>query len=158
MVASARPAEFDRHRATLEAMFGPVVMVLISEAHLHARILQLRRNRLRLWAETCVADTESCRMLQNRWFSRTLAGGLVALVLLALLWPMGVLVALTGLVVLPLVVSTLLKLAAAFARHCAAHRTGRPMFGATRAPCRSAPRSCPSWCRCFANRTWCRAL
>ena len=115
VVATARPAEFERQRPELEAVFGPVVMVLISETHLHERILNLRRNRLRLWAESCVADDESCRMLQNRWFSRTLAVLLAVIVVLAVLWPMGVLVALTGLVVLALTVSTLLKLAAAFA-------------------------------------------
>ncbi|SUZ31384.1 Beta-monoglucosyldiacylglycerol synthase [Roseibaca ekhonensis] len=115
VVASARPAEFEHHCAALESVFGPVVMVLITEAHLHDRILQLRRNRLRLWAETCVAEGESCRMLQNRWFSRALAAMLGVIALCVLLWPMGVLVGLTGVVVVALTVSTLLKLAAAFA-------------------------------------------
>lgn len=90
-------------------------MVLITEPHLHERILHLRRNRLRLWAETCVADGESCRMLQNRWFSRCLALGLAGLLVLLALAPLAVLLALTGLVVVSLTISTLLKLAAAVA-------------------------------------------
>ncbi|MBN2759163.1 MAG: glycosyltransferase [Rhodobacteraceae bacterium] len=113
LIACARPAEFDTQRPALEAVFGPVVMVLISETHLHARVLKLRRNRLRLWAETCVAEEESCRVLQNRWFSRVLACGLALIVLCAVVSPRLVLLALTGLVVVALGISTALKLASA---------------------------------------------
>ncbi|NBB97483.1 MAG: glycosyltransferase [Alphaproteobacteria bacterium] len=115
VVSCARPAEFDQHRATLEAVFGRVVMVLISEAHLHARVLDMRRSRLRLWAETCVADDESCRILQNQWFSRSLIAVSLVVLLGAILAPVGMLMALTGLVVVALSVSTFLKLLAAFA-------------------------------------------
>ena len=113
LVACARPAEFDRHRPDLEAAFGPIAMVLISETHLHERVLQLRRSRLRLWAEICVDDAESCRILHNRWFSRSLAGTILCLSVLALFAPVVVLLALTMIVVTALSISTLLKLCAA---------------------------------------------
>lgn len=115
LIACARPTDFTRHRPMLEAVFGPVVMALISETDLQDRVLKLRRNRLRLWAETCVSDEESCRVLQNRWFSRVLTLAILTLMLCALFAPMVILLAFTTLVVAALAMSTALKLAAAFA-------------------------------------------
>jgi len=135
VVACARPSEFEFHRAELEAHFGPVVMILISETHLHERVLQVRRNRLRLWAESCVAEDESCRILQNRWFSRVLGTGLALTVLMAWMAPLAVLMALTGLVVLALTITTLLKLAAAA---MGLRRTAQPHAAAV--PSRHRPR------------------
>jgi len=117
LVACTRPAEFVRHRPELERVFGPVTMALVTEAHLQDRILKMRRSRLRLWAETCVADAESCRILQNRWFSHVLFGAIVGVLLLAVVAPLNVLLCLTALVVAALTVSTLLKLSAAFAAY-----------------------------------------
>ncbi|CUX81370.1 MAG: family 2 glycosyl transferase [Roseibaca calidilacus] len=165
VVASARPAEFERHRPELEAVFGPVVMMLTSEAHLHARILSLRRNRLRLWAETCVAEKESCRMLQNRWFSRVLAALLAGLTLLAVLWPLGVLMALTAVAVFALVLSTLLKLAAAFAAlRCGpvdtplVHDTRQDPIVSVMVPLYREPEVVPRLVNRLARLTWPREL
>jgi cellulose synthase/poly-beta-1,6-N-acetylglucosamine synthase-like glycosyltransferase len=164
IVACARPAEFARHRPVLEGVFGPVVMVLISEAHLHERVLQLRRNRLKLWAETCVSEDESCRMLQNRWFSRVLASGLGALVLLALVAPLGVLAALTLLAALALALSTALKLAAAFsalraapAPSCAETVHRRPIVSVM-VPLYKEPEVVPRLVNRLARLTWPREL
>ena len=117
IVASARPAEFERHRARLEACFGAVAMVLISESDLHEIILKTRRSRLQLWAETCVDEAESCRLMQSRGFGRVLLGSFLVLGLTALLAPVGVLLALTVLTTLVLALNSGLKLVAAFAVH-----------------------------------------
>ncbi|MCC5955074.1 MAG: glycosyltransferase [Natronohydrobacter sp.] len=117
VVACARPAQFGLHRGELERIFGPVAMVLISETDLHAAILKTQRTRLKLWAETCVAETESCRMLQSRRFGQVLRLGVVAIAALVLLAPQASLLGLTLLTTAFLLVTSLLKLAAAIAVH-----------------------------------------
>ncbi|MFN7001812.1 MAG: glycosyltransferase [Roseinatronobacter sp.] len=117
IVACARPAQFGAIRADLEAVFGTVVMVLISESDLHATILSIRRARLTLWAETCVDEPESCRMLQNRRFGRVLRILILALVALVVLAPTATFLGLTMLTTAFLLVTSLLKLAAAIAVH-----------------------------------------
>ncbi len=115
VVACARPTEFERHRPRLEALFGTVAMVLISDSDLHDAILRTRRNRLKLWAETCVEESESCREMQTRGFGLTvlIAAGLVAMA--ALLAPIAILLSLTLMTAFVLVLTSALKLAAAFA-------------------------------------------
>ncbi len=115
IVACARPTAFEQNRNRLEALFGTIAMVLISEGDLHAAILRTRRNRLKLWAETCVDEAESCRLMQTRGFGMTLLAGLFVLVLLTLLAPIAVLLALTLLTATVLAMTSALKLAAAFA-------------------------------------------
>ncbi len=115
VVATARPDRFARHRAALEAVFGPVVMVLIGADALQARVLAARRSRLRLWAETCVAPAESCRDLLARGFGRVLGAALAGLALAAVAAPHAMLTALTLLATVALALATALKLAAAFA-------------------------------------------
>ncbi|MCC1480743.1 glycosyltransferase family 2 protein [Roseibaca sp. Y0-43] len=165
LVACARPAEFEQHRPALEAVFGPVVLVLSSETHLHARVLQLRRNRLRLWAETCVAESESCRVLQNRRFSRVLAASIGALLVCALLAPRMVLLVLTAVVVVALGISTLLKLAAAFAAFRAARHPSPSDMPARRRPIVSVmvplyrePEVVPRLINRLSRLTWPREL
>ncbi len=115
VVASARPAQFEAHRAALEQIFGTVAMVLISESDLHKVILNTRRARLTLWAETCVAEAESCRMLQSRRFGRSLSAGLGLVLICSVLVPQATLIALTVLTTACLLVISMLKLAAALA-------------------------------------------
>jgi cellulose synthase/poly-beta-1,6-N-acetylglucosamine synthase-like glycosyltransferase len=165
LVACARPAEFEIYRAELEAVFGPVVMVLICETHLHARVLQLRRNRLRLWAESCVVDAESCRILQNRWFSRVLAASLLAVLLCALVAPVLMVLVLTSIVVVALGISTLLKLAAAFAALRApseasapSDRTARRPIVSVMVPLYREPEVVPRLINRLSRLTWPREL
>ncbi|MCH8465051.1 MAG: glycosyltransferase [Roseinatronobacter sp.] len=117
VIATARPAEFLNARAQLEGCFGPVALALLSEQDLHAAILKTRRNRLKLWAETCVAENESCRRMQSRGFGNLLALACVILAFLALIAPVATLLALTGSAVFFLCLSTMLKTAAAIAAH-----------------------------------------
>lgn len=122
VIACAQPAQFASHRARLEALFGPVAMALISESDLHAIILRTRRNRLKLWAESCVQEAESCRAMQSRNFSLILISALAGLIGLAVLVPLATLITLTLFATLVLVLTSALKLAAAIAGHC------RPSF------------------------------
>ncbi len=117
IVACARPAEFERHRTRLEARLGPVAMVLISESDLHEIVLRTRRNRLKLWAESCVAESESCRRIQSRGFGHVLLGALLILGILTLLAPLKVLLVLTVFTTVVLALSSGLKLAAAISVH-----------------------------------------
>ena len=117
LVACARPAQFEVVRAELEAVLGIVVMVLISESDLHDVILKTRRNRLKLWAETCVPEMESCRMLQSAHFGQVLAAGVAVIIGLALIAPQVMLAVLTLFTTVFLLVISLLKLAAAIAVH-----------------------------------------
>lgn len=117
VVACARPARFGQYRAELEQVFGPVAMALISETDLHAAILRTHRVRLKLWAETCVDERESCRMLQSRRFKHVLRFGLLAIVALVLLAPKAVFLGLTLVTTAFLLITSLLKLAAAVVVH-----------------------------------------
>ncbi len=112
VVATARPLQFENHRAELEALFGPVVMVLVSETDLHACLLRTRRTRLKLWAETCVPAKESCRAMHARSFGRALGGALLLVLAAALYAPVLVLAVLTCLTCTALLLSSGLKLAA----------------------------------------------
>ena len=117
VVASARPAQFERHRDELELLFGPLALVIISEACLHNAMLKTRRNRMKLWAETCVSEAESCRKLHSRWFGNVLCLCAASLIALGVVYPLGVMMSLTFLASFFLLVNSLLKLAAAFAIH-----------------------------------------
>ena len=117
VIASARPAQFEQHRGELEALFGPLAMVIIGEACLHNALLKTRRNRMKLWAETCVAEAESCRKLHSRWFGNVLCLCAASLVALAVIDPLRVMMALTFLASFFLLINSILKIAAAFAIH-----------------------------------------
>ncbi len=115
VIASARPSDFERIRPMLEARLGPVAMVITSEADLLGALLKTRRNRLKLWAETCVAEDESCRRMQSRWFGNVLAASLILIALLAFLAPLATLLMLTVIASISLAVTSCLKVAAAIA-------------------------------------------
>lgn len=115
LIASARPEQFEKSHPALRALFGPVAMVIISEGDLLDILMKTRRNRLRLWAETCVTEAESCRRMQSRWFGRMLCLGLAGVAAFALLAPVATLFALILLATVCLCVTSCLKIAAAVA-------------------------------------------
>jgi len=126
LIACAQPALFEQHRPRLTALFGPVAMALITVSDLHAMVLRTRRNRLKLWAETCVDAAESCRSFpaQDRpW--RVWAAGVGALALM-LLAPHATLLALTVLTTMVLALVTALKFAATIAAMRARTATHTP--------------------------------
>lgn len=112
LVATCRPDRFAQHQPELEGVFGPVIMVLISEAALHGAILGCRTNALRLLAESSLPDPLSCRSWNGARFN---AGVLMALALIGVamvLAPVVTLGALFALVMVALVAGTALRLAA----------------------------------------------
>lgn len=115
VVATSRPDQFEAKRAQLQAIFGPVVPALIPENVLHDSVLRLRRNRLKIWAETCVSSMESCRSMPFLGVRQGLAAGLGALGVLGALFPQMVFVVFTLIACVFLALSALLKLAAAVA-------------------------------------------
>jgi len=113
LVASAAPDRFAAQRAELEAALGPVAMVVISESDLHRALIGSRHSLLTLLAETCVRAEESCRIWNARRFSILLGVALAVLIGSALVAPRASFLALFGIVVLALLLSTALRVAAA---------------------------------------------
>ncbi len=131
VIACARPAEFVHHRAELELLFGQLAMVVISEDDLHATVLRTRRSRLKLWAETCVSESESCRKMHTRWFGNVLCLGFLSILALAALAPLTTMLTLTLVATFCLTINSLLKITAAFAAHRSRRdRTEPPAQGA----------------------------
>ncbi len=168
VIACARPAQFDCHRPRLQALFGPVAMALVSESDLHAIILRTRRNRLKLWAETCVEEAESCRVMQSRRFGRVLTVALAALIGLAISAPLGMLAVLTLFATMVLVLTSALKLAAAIAAHRRPKEPGAsvatPLVRARKpivsimVPLYNEPRVVPRLINRLSRLTWPREL
>ena len=115
VVATPRPDQFDRHRPVLEAALGPVVPVVMSEQDMHALVLRSRRQRLKLWAETCVAEQASCRAIRLEGLRHAALAALLLLACLLLLFPVAILTALLALAGLFLALTSALKLLAALA-------------------------------------------
>lgn len=113
LVASAAPDRFAAQRTELEAVLGPVAMIVISESGLHRALIGSRRNLLTLLAETCVRAEESCRVWNARRFSILLGLALSVLVGSALLAPLASFLTLFGIVVTALMLGTALRVAAA---------------------------------------------
>ena len=122
LVATAHPEEFPRHRDRLTALFGPVCMAIATPDAISRAILHLRGPRLARAAEERVDASESCRDLPRRALG--VHAALAALVTLALVLaaPLAALWALVAWVLVTLVLSTGLKLAAGLAAARAASR------------------------------------
>ena len=116
LVACSTPDRFEDLRAELEAALGPVVMAVIGETDLHAALISSRRSTLRLMAETCVRDAESCRNWNGRRFSRIMAGLGLALLGATIAAPLAAFLVLFGIVVTALILGTGMKIAAALAQ------------------------------------------
>ena len=112
LIATCRPETFAEHRGELESVFGPVVMVIITEDALNDAILGCRINTLRLGAESSLPDPLSCRSWDRARFNRGVLAGAALLAAFILLAPMATLSVLFALVMIALVAGTLLKLAA----------------------------------------------
>ncbi len=131
IIASCRPEQFEDLRPRLSALFGPVRMAVASETAMHEALLRSRQRKLALSAETRVAAHESCREMDIRKLTRMMSSLAVLGLILALLSPMSAAILLTAWAVLTLVVSTGLKIAAAFAQASTA-RTRQSTFSSRR--------------------------
>ncbi|WP_199178643.1 GspE/PulE/PilB domain-containing protein [Acidimangrovimonas sediminis] len=94
VIATARPELFERHRAELTALFGPVAMAVAAESALTEAVMALRAPALARRAETRVAPAESCRPRRTRRIGLRLAAA-AAGVPLMLSFPEIVLAAMT---------------------------------------------------------------
>ncbi|WP_417279110.1 glycosyltransferase family 2 protein [Celeribacter sp.] len=116
LVASCRPEQFEELRPRLTGIFGPVRLAVTSETALHEALLKSRQRRLASQAETRVAAHESCREMDIRKLTRLMSSLAVLGLLIALISPLTAAILLTSWAVITLVISTALKLAAAFAQ------------------------------------------
>ncbi|MCF8486510.1 MAG: glycosyltransferase [Rhodobacteraceae bacterium] len=115
VIATAQPEEFERHRAKLTEVFGPVAMAIAPAQEIEQTILAYRGKSLARAAETRVCAAESCRNLAGRrLFVPLFLLGLI-LSVLAVLSPMTLVWGVVGWAVVTLALSTALKIAAGFA-------------------------------------------
>lgn len=87
LVATAHPEDFHRHRPKLEAVFGPVLMVLAPRGVIEAALLTARGAKLALLAETRVAEPDSCRSYRAEVLRLPVAAFGLAIWVAAVLWP-----------------------------------------------------------------------
>lgn len=115
VVLTARPEEFARHAARLEACFGRVAVALAPAAAIEGAILNARGDALSRAAEARVAEPESCRLWARRMLPRLAVAALCGLMLAAWLAPVTLALALVGWAALTMLATTGIKLAAALA-------------------------------------------
>lgn len=111
-LACAQPDRFDEMRAALPEDYGPVRMLLTTEAEIQTAILNLRRTNLIRRAEQRVSPDLSCRTMNESRTGRMAAGVIAAVVLLLALWPVAVIALLTAWAALTLVANSTLKILA----------------------------------------------
>ncbi len=134
VIATARPDEFERFRATLPGNFGPVLMAVAPLGDIHRALMNARLRLLAEAAETRVAAHESSRRWnRGRLLRAALAGGLIAMALMAT-DPLMLFAALTLWVVLALCLGMVLKLSAAMVQLRAMRRRGHPFLSRRNRP------------------------
>ncbi|PQO23552.1 glycosyl transferase [Rhodobacteraceae bacterium WD3A24] len=115
LVATARPEAFEAERAWLEAIFGPVTMMLITRTALHEAVMVTRKRALERRARHLVAAPESCRGWRGSGAGRAALAGALAALGLGLLAPRALFIVFLVWALVALTTGTLLKLAAALA-------------------------------------------
>ncbi|WP_390261580.1 glycosyltransferase [Halodurantibacterium flavum] len=114
-VLTARPAEFDRHRRRLEALFGPVRMAVASAGAIEAAIASACREPMRARAESRTAPVFSARTWPARSLRAVLGVLALGLATLGVLWPQALFAGLLIWATLSLGLVTALRLGAALA-------------------------------------------
>ena len=115
VILAADPEDFARHRKSLTAAFGAVVMALASPSRIEASLLSLRGASLAARAENRVPDAESCRHWRLGTIGPRMTLLLAGLLMLVITFPRAVLLIFSLWAIVTLVLSTGLKLAAAIA-------------------------------------------
>ncbi|MBU2935342.1 MULTISPECIES: glycosyltransferase family 2 protein [Pacificibacter] len=116
LIASCRPEQFEDMRPRLTALFGPVRMAVASETTMHDALMQSRQRKLAKAAETRVAAHESCRELDIARLTRVLSAIGFVIIATTIAFPHAMFFALVCWAILVLVVTSVLKLAAAVAQ------------------------------------------
>lgn len=138
VIAAVYPDRYEAERGRYEALFGPLMLALASEAELLAALDRLFPADTRLRSECRVAEAESCRSWAGKGFQAGLIGTFAFVAALALAAPAAAFLGLTALALAALAALTLLKAAACLA----AHRRAGP-----EAPRTVVPLHPPGWMR-----------
>ncbi|WP_246002213.1 glycosyltransferase family 2 protein [Pacificibacter maritimus] len=116
VIASCRPEQFEELRPRLTALFGQVRMAVVSETNLHEALMKSRQRKLAQAAETRVAAHESCRELDIARLLRILSGVCFVAIVATIAAPRIMFLALVCWAIVVLIITSVLKLAAAFAQ------------------------------------------
>ncbi len=127
VIASSRPQDFARLRASLPEGLGHVMLAVAPERTIQAALLRTRQKRLANRAETRVAPRESCRNWQTSAMARFALAALALLVTGLILSAQTTFLILCLWALAALVMNTALKAAAAFAT-LRASRCADPIF------------------------------
>ncbi len=111
MIATPDPETFDRHRARLTSVFGPIAPALSPPRQIEAAILAIRGPALALAAEETVPTAESCRNWSSASSGR-LALGCLTLAGTVAIWPQTMLTALLVWALITLIAAMGMKSAA----------------------------------------------
>ncbi|MGB1235557.1 MAG: glycosyltransferase [Planktomarina sp.] len=113
VVATSQPELFERHKADLQACFGPVKRAVATAADIQTCIEASARDTLTQRAETRVAEQESCRTLNYRKLKIGTAACISALCAAIWIWPIAIFLILTVWALIALVCNTVIRCAAA---------------------------------------------
>ncbi len=117
VIATARPDEFDRFRATLPADFGPVLMAVAPLSDIHAALMTARLETLTKAAETKVPAPESCRSWNKPRLLRLVLAGFLLFLAALVSAPLATFAVVCGWAVVSLVLTLGMKLAAAIVQY-----------------------------------------
>lgn len=109
VIATAYPDQFHRHKAWLQAVFGPVAMAVAPLRQIEKALLAIHGPELAIGAETRVAAQESCRSYTSKRMRYRAAFVTAAAAIFALISPMALLFLLFGLAILVMFAANLLK-------------------------------------------------
>lgn len=127
VIASSRPQDFGRLRASLPEGLGQFMLAVAPEKQIQEALLRTRQRRLANRAETRVAAEESCRDWRT-WAMARLAFSAIIILASGLIWSAQTTFLILSLwAVMALVMNTTLKAAAAVAKVRAA-RHANPVF------------------------------
>lgn len=118
VIAAVHPDQFLAMKAEYEALFGPVMLAVVSEQDLTSCLSRLFPDVLNTRAETRITPSESCRSWRGdrfQWISAGVFAGLAAGFFSA---PVTALLGLLALALVVLVASLMLKVAALWALLC----------------------------------------
>lgn len=132
VVATCRPERFTAARPDLEAVFGPVVMALATQAEIHGELTSVRDARLVRRAEARPPIEMSCRAWRRGPSARYILSGLLFSAAAAMTWPVVVLSVLLGWAVLTMAAILGLKLVALGLAVHQARREGQMEFATAR--------------------------
>ncbi|MCA8880859.1 MAG: glycosyltransferase [Rhodobacteraceae bacterium] len=123
VIAAVYPDSYEAHRARYEAVFGPVMLALVTQEDLTACLARLFPAEIRQRSECRVPEAESCRSWAGEPFRAGLAATGLGLAALAISAPAAAFLLLTCVALLALTAQAGLKASAALTAHRRAEPT-----------------------------------